>query len=224
VTSDERWLAELWLTVRDSMPATPGTVVEIGCGPHGGFVPMLRSVGYDAVGVDPRAPKGQWYEQVEFEMYQPAKPARAVLACTSLHHTADVGAVLDLAHAELAAGGSIVVVEWARERFDEATARWCFDRLPPPAAEPGWLQEQHDQWRASGDPWGVYCSAWAQAEGLHAGEHIVRELDARFDRQLLGYGPYFFADLADVSPADEQAAIDMGQIQANRIVYVGRRP
>jgi hypothetical protein len=147
-----------------------------------------------------------------------------VVACTSLHHTADVGAVLDLAKSALTAAGSIVVVEWARERFDEATARWCFDRLPAPSAgEAGWLQELRDQWRASGQRWDTYCRGWAQSEGLHAGEDIVRELDARFDRQLLARGPYFFPDLADVSDGDEQAAINAGQIQANRIVYVGRR-
>lgn len=64
------------------------------------------------------------------------------MACRSLHHVADLGAVLDLA-----ADGRAVIVEWARERFDEAT-----------------------------------------------------------------------------SDADEQAAIDSGLIQANRIQYVGRRP
>ena len=49
------------------------------------------------------------------------------------------------------------------------------------------------------------------------------ELDARFDRQFLGDGPYFFADLAGVSEAGEQAAIDAGVIQPNRVAYVGRR-
>jgi hypothetical protein len=141
-----------------------------------------------------------------------------------LHHTADVGAVLELVRSALTAGGSVVVVEWARERFDEATARWCFDRLPSPGTEPGWLQELHDEWRASGQHWDSYCRDWARSEGMHAGEDIVRELDARFDRQELGYGPYFFAELAGVTQADEQAAIDAGQIRANRIVYVGRRP
>jgi SAM-dependent methyltransferase len=223
VTADERWLSELWPIVRHGMPATAGAVVEIGCGPLGGFVPMLREAGYEAVGVDPRAPEGPWYLQAEFETYQPPAPAVAVVACTSLHHTANVGAVLDLAQAALAAGGSIVVLEWARERFDEATARWCFDRLPPRGAETGWLREHSDRWRASGEPWDVYCRDWALAEGLHAGEDIVRELDARFDTELLAYGPYFFAELADVSQADEQAAIDAGQIQANRVVYLGRR-
>jgi hypothetical protein len=37
------------------------------------------------------------------------------------------------------------------------------------------------------------------------------------------YGPYFFTNLADISDNDEQAAIDAGEIQANRIAYVGRR-
>jgi SAM-dependent methyltransferase len=224
VTPEERWLAALWPVVRGWLPGVPAAVLEIGCGPLGGFVPMLRNARYDAVGVDPQAPEGSWYRRVEFEAFQPPESALAVIACTSLHHTADVGAVLDLARAALTAEGAIVVVEWAREQFDEATARWCFDRLPPPAAEPGWLQQQHDQWRASGQPWEDCCRDWARSEGLHAGGDIVRELDARFDRQLLGYGPYFFADLADVSEADEQAAIDAGQIRANRIVYVGRRP
>lgn len=184
---------------------------------------MMRGAGYDAVGIDPQAPEGPWYQRVEFEANAPPRPARAVVACTSLHHTADVRPVLDLANAALAAGGTIVVIEWARERFDQATAQWCFDRLPRPPAQPGWLQERCDEWRASGQRWDVYCSAWARAEGLYAGQDIVRELDARFDRQMLSYGPYFFADLADVTEADEQTAIDAGHIQANRIVYVGRR-
>jgi SAM-dependent methyltransferase len=199
-------------------------VVEIGCGPLGGFVPMLRSAGYAASGVDPEAPEGPWYHRVEFERYEMPGPVRAIVACTSLHHVADLGEVLNLAGTALMAGGPLVVVEWARERFDEDTARWCFDRLPPPSDDHGWLLHRRDEWRASGLPWDGYCRAWAEEEGLHAGQDIVRELDARLDRQVLTYGPYFFPDLADVSEEDEQAAIGAGEIQANRIAYVGRRP
>ncbi len=223
VTPDERWLAAVWPFVRSWLPASPAAVVEIGCGPLGGFVPMLRSAGYDAAGVDPEAPEGPWYHRGEFEHYELPGSAGAVVACTSLHHVADPGEVLDLAGAALAAGGVLVVVEWARERFDEATARWCFDRLPPPLGEPGWLRKRHDEWRASDLAWDRYCQAWAEEEGLHAGQDIVRALDARFDRQLLTSGPYFFPDLAGVSEHDEQAAIDAGEIQAGRIGYVGRR-
>jgi SAM-dependent methyltransferase len=222
VTPDERWLAALWPFVRSRLPSSPAAVTEIGCGPLGGFVPMLRSAGYDATGVDPQAPEGPWYHQVEFERYEPPPgAAHAVVACTSLHHVADVGEVLRRVAAALAAGGPLVVIEWARERFDAATARWCFDRLPP--GDEGWLQRRHDQWRASGLPWADYCRSWAEDEGMHEGEDIVHELDARFDRQSLTYGPYFFADVAGVSEDDERSAIDAGEIQANRIDYVGRR-
>jgi SAM-dependent methyltransferase len=223
VTPDERWLAAVWPFVRTWLPASPAAVVEIGCGPLGGFVPMLRSAGYDATGIDPEAPEGPWYHRVEFERYEMPEPARAAVACTSLHHVADLGEVLDLVEAGLVAGGSLVVVEWARERFSEATARWCFDRLPQPSDDPGWLQRRHDQWCASSLPWDDYCRAWAEEEGLHTGQDIVRELGTRFDPQLLAYGPYFFPDLAGISEDEEQAAIDAGEIQANRIAYVGRR-
>jgi SAM-dependent methyltransferase len=221
VTPDERWLASLWPFVRGWLPGPPAAVVEIGCGPLGGFVPMLRSAGYDASGVDPEAPEGPWYHRVEFERHELPGPVAAVVACTSLHHVADVGEVLSLAGAALAGGGTLVAVEWARERFDEATARWCFDRLPGPDTEHSWLRHRHDEWRASGLPWHSYCRSWAAEEGLHAGEDIVRELDARFDRRFLGYGPYFFPDLDGVSEAEEQAAIDTRMIQANRIAYAG---
>ena len=223
MTPDERWLAAVWPFVSTWLPPPPAAVVEIGCGPLGGFVPMLRSAGYAAAGVDPEAPEGPWYHRVEFERYELTEPAQAIVACTSLHHVTDVGEVLNLAGAALAAGGRLVVVEWARERFDERTARWCFDRLPPPADHHDWLRRHHDQWRASGLPWERYFQAWAEEEGLHAGQDIVRELDARFDPQSLTYGPYFFSGLAGISEDEEQAAIDAGEIRANRIAYVGRR-
>jgi hypothetical protein len=47
-------------------------------------------------------------------------------------------------------------------------------------------------------------------------------MQGRFDCEAIAYGPYFFADLAGTSEADEQTAIDAGQIQANRIQYRGR--
>ena len=223
MTPDERWLGAVWPFVRDWLPAPPAAVAEIGCGPLGGFVPMLRSAGYDASGIDPEAPEGPWYHRVEFERNQLPGPVAAVVACASLHHVADVGEVLGRAAAALRGGGTMVVIEWARERFDDATARWCFDRLPGPSAEHAWLRHRHDEWQASGQPWESYCRAWAAEEGLHAGEDIVAELDARFDQRFLGTGPYFFPDLAGVSEADEQAAIDAGEIQPNRIAYVGHR-
>ena len=223
VTSDERWLAANWPFVRGSLPAAPARVVEVGCGPLGGFVPLMEAAGYQAIGVDPEAPPGPSYRQVEFERYETAGQLDAIVACTSLHHVADLAGVLDLVAGVLVPGGRAVIVEWARERFDEATARWCFARLPGPDDDPGWLHQRQAEWHESGQPWDACLRSWVHAEGLHAGQDILEELDARFDCRAVAYGPYFFADLAGTSDAEEQAAIDSGLIQANRIQYVGRR-
>jgi hypothetical protein len=130
---------------------------------------------------------------------------------------------LDQVVTTLVPNGAIVVVEWAWERFDEATARWCFARLEPqdPASEPGWLHRRREDWVAAGQPWDACRRAWATQEGLHTGEAIIGALDARFDRRLRTHGPYFFADLLDTTEADEQAAIDAGQIRATGIRYAG---
>ena len=224
VTPDERWLAAAWPFVRAQLPAAPAWVAEIGCGPLGGFVPMLHTSGYEAAGIDPEAPLGPGYSQVDFEHYDMPRAADAIVACASLHHVADLGAVLDLVEAALVPGGVLVIVEWAREQFDEATARWCFDRLPPPPGnDHGWLRHRCAEWRESGQPWDAYCRSWAAATGLHSGQDILRELGARFGPGAVAYGPYFFPELTGTSEADEQAAIDSGQIQAGRIQYAGRR-
>jgi SAM-dependent methyltransferase len=225
MTPDDHWLAAVWPFVRRQLPSAPARVLEVGCGSLGGFVPALLEGGYDAIGVDPDAPEGSVYQQVEVERYDPPWPVDCVVASTSLHHVADLDEVLDRLEALLVPGGVLVVVEWAWERFDEATARWCFARLTPPAPgeEPGWLHKHQERWVASGRPWDAYCRTWAEQEGLHPGEEIMRSLNARFNRRLYTEGPYFFADLADTSEAEEQAAIDAGLIQAGGIRYAGKR-
>ena len=242
MTPDERWLAANWPFVLTHLPAAPARVVEIGCGPLGGFVPMLESAGYQATGIDPEAPAGSSYRQVEFESYEAPGPVDAVVASVSLHHVADLAVVLDQVNALLVPAGRVVIVEWAHERFDEATARWCFARLPEPSEHharlpesgehhtplprPGedhsWLQHRRTEWRESGQPWAAYLRSCAQAGGLHSGQDILATLGPRFDSEAVTYGPYFFADLVGTSEADEQAAIDAGLIQANRIQYAGR--
>ncbi len=89
MTSDEGWLAAMWPFVRAWLPSAPARVLEIGCGPLGGFVPALSRGGYDAVGVDPEAPEGPGYHRVQFERYQSPQPVDCVVACTSLHHVGD---------------------------------------------------------------------------------------------------------------------------------------
>jgi SAM-dependent methyltransferase len=226
VTRDDPWLAAAWSFVGRRLPPAPASVLEIGCGPRGGFVPALLAGGYDAVGIDPDAPEAPAYRRARFEDVDLAGPMDAVVACTSLHHVDDLGHVVDRVATSLVPGGTLVVVEWAWERFDEATAQWCFTRLAPrsPSAEPGWLDRHRERWTASDRSWDGYYRAWAAEAGLHTGGRILDALDARFDRSYVGEGPYFFCDLADTTEADEQAAIDAGKIQATCLRYVAVRP
>ena len=141
------------------------------------------------------------------------------MASTSLHHVSDLDTVVDLITQRLDPGGLLVVMEWAWEQFDEATARWCFDRLADD--EPNWLHRRRDEWLTSGQSWDVYLARWARSEGLHTGQDILRSLATRFDTRLLAGGPSLFPDLSGVSAADEEAAIDSGRIQAIGMRYVG---
>jgi len=113
-----------------------------------------------------------------------------------------------------------VVVEWAWERFDDATAQWCFARLGG-EGEPGWLHRGRDNWAASGTAWDEYFSAWADGHGLHPGQEVVRRLDARFTRRVYVEGPYFYPDLEGVTREHELAAIAAGDIRATGIRYAG---
>jgi SAM-dependent methyltransferase len=225
MTPDDRWLAAVWPFVSGQLPPAPVTVLEVGCGTLGGFVPALREGGYQAIGVDPEAPEGSHYQRIEFERYDPPRPVDCVVASLSLHHVADLDVALDRLQDLLAPGGTLVVVEWAWERFDEPTARWGFARLAPPSpgAEPGWLHKHQQRWSASGQSWDGYLRDWATAERLHPAETILRRLDTRFIRRHTADAPYLFADLADTSEAEEQAAIDAGQIQPVGIRYTATR-
>jgi SAM-dependent methyltransferase len=218
--TDERWLAAVWPFVRDQAPPPPATVVEIGCGPLGGFVPMLRSAGYDAVGVDTEAPEGADYHRTGIEEFAPPDPVDLVVASRSLHHVADLDDVADRMAGMLAAGGRAVVLEWAWERFDEATAQWCFERLPPAGDDPNWLHRRRESWLESGRPWQASLTEWAAEDGLHAGSAVLAALEARLRPATADLGPYYFPALAGVTEQDELAAIASGRIQANGIRFV----
>lgn len=222
MTPAERWLMGVWPFVRTHLPPAPARVVDVGCGPLGGFVPLLRADGYDAVGIDPHAPDEAHYQRIEFERAELPRRVDAIVASTSLHHVANPADVIDRIVGALTDRGAVVVAEWAWERFDEPTAEWCFERLGRDG-EAGWLHRRRDEWLASGQEWADYLRNWADREGLHPGNVLIRLLDERLQRELLACGPYFFRELADTTETDERAAIDAGQIRPNRIDYVGTR-
>jgi SAM-dependent methyltransferase len=220
---DAIWLAATWPFIRDHLPAAPTAITELGCGASGGHVPALRRAGYQATGVDPEAPDGPGYQRMRFEDYHPQRPAAAVVASVSLHHIEDIAAALDHVARILAPGGTVIIVEWISEDFDEATARWCFRHALADRAEPGaWLAELRADWEESRLPWTSFHSGWLAQHGLHSAAAIRRELAARFRTLNESTGPYYFPDLVDTEAAAEQAAIDAGAIRAGCLLYAGQ--
>ena len=123
----------------------------------------------------------------------------------------------------LVPGGRVIVVEWASENFDEATARWCFGHQLADPAEPGaWLAELRAHWDESGLAWPDFYAGWLAQHGLHPAAVIRRELASRFIIASESRGPYYFPDLAGASAGTEQAAISSGMIKAGCLRISGK--
>jgi SAM-dependent methyltransferase len=207
--------------VSSHLPAPGAVVVELGCGSAGGLVPALLADGYEAIGIDPEAPEGPSYRRLEFERSELPADVDAVVASVSLHHVADPGEVLDRVATALKPGGAFVVLEWDWESFDEASARWAFERLDLSAESKGWLHGARERWLASGLPWETYLREWATGHGLHSARALVEALDERFERVSCERGAYLFPELAHATEDDELKAIESGLVRALRIDYVG---
>jgi SAM-dependent methyltransferase len=120
----------------------PARVLEVGCG-KGQLARALARVGHSVTAIDPRAPEGPIFRSVGIEEFSDAEPFDHVVASLSLHHVEDLGRALDKVVDSLRPGGTLVVVEFAWDRIDEATAEWALGRLPatPPSGEhSSWLE------------------------------------------------------------------------------------
>ena len=217
-----RWLASEWAFISTALPPAPARLLEIGCGAAGGIVPAALAAGYDAVGVDPQAPDGGAYRQVPFEKYEPTSGLDAVVSVQALHHLADLDAAFEGVDRMLTHDAVLVIVEWAWERIDEATARWLFARVPA-EANSDWAGERRDDWRASGLPWPEYRDRWAHEHGVHSWRSVESALANRFDTVLREDAPSLFGDVAEISEETERAAIAAGEISTTGIHWVGRR-
>jgi SAM-dependent methyltransferase len=217
-----RWLAAQWSFISTALPPAPARLLEIGCGAAGGIVPAALSAGYEALGVDPQAPDAPAYRQLPLEQFSPTSAFDAVVSVQALHHLPDLHHAFERVDSMLTDDAALVIVEWAWERIDEATARWLFAHLPADGGS-GWAGERRDSWRASGHPWDEYRDQWAREHALHTWHAVETALTARFDTVSQAAVPSLFGDVAEISEAIERAAISAGEIAATGVHWVGRR-
>jgi SAM-dependent methyltransferase len=212
----------------DQLGRPPARVLEVGCG-EGELAYVLTRAGYSVTAIDPRAPEGPIFRRVGIEGFSDPGPFDHVVASLSLHHVEDLGGALDKIADVLRTGGSLVVVEFAWDRIDEATAAWALERLPAasPSEEPSWLERCCREWvrgprvgaRARAGP---YFAEWAGEEGFHSSRRMRYELGRRFEERSFEWVPYLYPDLGeDTGEADESAAIEARAINATGFRYVG---
>jgi ubiquinone/menaquinone biosynthesis C-methylase UbiE len=125
----------------------PAQVLEIGCG-EGELAYALVRAGHSVTAIDPRAPEDPIFRRVRIEEFTEPGPFDYVVASLSLHHVEDLGGALDKIAKVLRTGGSLVVVEFAWDRIDEATAEWALERLPAASLteKHSWLGRRCQEW------------------------------------------------------------------------------
>ena len=222
------WQQRVEEFVLDQVGPPPAQVLEVGCG-EGRLAHALARAGHSVLAIDPWAPEGPIFRRVGIEGFTDPGPFDCVVAILSLHHIENLGGALDKIANLLRTGGSLVVVEFAWDRIDEATMEWAFDRLPTASLseKPSWLERRCQEWVRGGQGGNraraeTYFAEWASKEGFHSSRQIRDELGRRFVERFFEWVPYLYPDLReDTVEEDESAAIEARAINATGLRYVG---
>jgi Methyltransferase domain len=155
--------------VLQELPPPPARVLEVGCGDAGGVVAALVEAGYDALGVDPRAPDGPRFLQQDFRELD--GDWDAAVAGRVIHHLDPLGPALD----HLASIAPVLVVdEFAWDIIDPELQAWYEAHHTPSSPGPPTL----DEWRR-------------RHPGLHPHDVVLAALRERYDERTLEWVPYF---------------------------------
>ena len=194
--------------VLSQLPEAPRRVLEVGCGREGGVAPALASAGYDVLAIDPHAPEGPLYRQINLEELDDRGPFDVVVAGRVLHHVHPLAPALD----KLAAlAPQLILDEFAWNHMDEPTMDW--------------YESQHRVLVAAGrKPKGPPDLAeWhARHTDLHPYETLRAEVDERYDERHFEWRPYFYRWLEGPATEPLEAAlIAAGAIRPIGFRYAG---
>jgi SAM-dependent methyltransferase len=185
--------------VLNTLPPSPGRVLEVGCGREGGLVARLTDAGYDVLGVDPAAPEGAHFRQGDFRDVDGEYDA--VVAGRVLHHVHP----LDEGIAKLARLAPLLLVD-----------EFACDRIDAGAQE--WYEGQHQMLAAAGanPPGPPLLDEWRERHSdLHAHGAVLEALRAHYDERVLEWVPYLHRWLGGPSSeALEGTLIDVGAFAA----------
>ena len=217
------WDQDVADLVLRALPPAPARVLEVGCG-EGRLARTMSAAGYRVVAIDPDAPEGSLFERVTIEEFAASERFDAAVATLSLHHIGDLDAAVGKIASLVVSGGTFVVVEFASDRFDEATAAWALKHLVP-ENEHGWLARRRDEWNAHGGEeasgFAEYLRGWAETNGFHSAAVMLDVCRSHFDESHCEAWPYLYPELEGVTRAQEIAEIEAGRIRATGFSFVG---
>lgn len=186
--------------VLSHLPRPPARVLEVGCGDEGGLVRDLTELGYEVVGVDPRAPDGDLFLRNRFQEVADtlaAAPWAAVIAARVLHHVdpLDDGVALLARLAPL-----LLVDEFAPDLITGNAQAWYEARRT--AAGDVQAPERIDDWRR-------------RHPNLHPHDVVLSALRRYYEERELAWVPYFHRWLrSSAVEAEERVAVAAGHIPA----------
>jgi SAM-dependent methyltransferase len=220
----DAWDRDVADMVLRALPPAPARVLEVGCG-EGRLARSMAAAGHRIVAIDPNAPQGQLFQSVSIEEFVASEPFDAAVATLSLHHIAELDAAVAKITGLVILGGNFVVVEFAWDLLDEATAAWALEHLAP-AREDGWLARRRNEWNAQngGDPssgFADYLRRWAASENFHSATTMIDALRRHFHEMRFERWPYLYPELEGVTREQEIAEIEEGRIQATSFSFVG---
>jgi SAM-dependent methyltransferase len=198
---DDRWWRGFDATVAAEL--APGSrILDVGCG-DGGLVERFVELGYEALGVDPKAPAHARLLQTRLEDADHLGRFDAITAVMALHH-ADLEAVVPALRRLLRVDGWLFLSELEWNAYDERAAAWLAANDPSEAdnSVAGWIGEHDD---------------------LHTGATMRAALSAAFAPVADVPRPYLARMLGRHGlEAGEQALIDAGAMPALGFWYVAR--
>jgi SAM-dependent methyltransferase len=200
--TDDRWWREFDAVVAAALPAN-SRVLDLGCG-DGGLVDRLIERGFDAIGVDPRAPSHPRLIQERIEQADGLGVFDAITAVMTLHH-AELDVVVPALTRILRPEGRLFVYEFGWSEYDERAAEWLMGHDPSndDNSVAGWRSEHAD---------------------FHTLSTIERALSARFEPTVEVRRPYLARMLARPDlEAEEHALIDAQLLPAIGLWYIAGR-
>lgn len=210
--------------VRSQLPPPPARVLEVGCG-SGELALALCAGGWRVTAVDPRAPDGEPFVRATVEELGVAdyEPFDAAVAVVSLHHTGEVGVVLDKVRSLLKPGGVVVIDEFRKEHLvDKATAAFLYhQQLSLLHAGRGEVEGGiHPLKEGSFESW--FSRISEQFADVHEEDVVLAALEERFTTRSLSYGPFLYRQAldAEVEPL-ERKLIAEGGIRPTGLRWVG---